>query len=321
MLQNIPTHVIAGPLGAGKTSLIRHLLACKPADERWAVLINEFGLVGIDAALLATADDGIAIGEIAGGCLCCVNGAPFQIGLARLLRSARPDRLFIEPSGLGHPLQILAQLGEAPWRGVLAVQPLVMVLDALALRAGNALPAVQLEAARTAGLLIMNKASGTDELCINTDLPTAQMLWRDVDEIRFDQLPIVDKPDVIFVDKLIDGPSALGDLWVDKSRVRCQVQDHPDGWSIGWRWHPQVQFDLQALGRWLEDEGWRRAKLVIHSTQGWRSSNLLAGQVAQWRTSEWRRDSRVELIFDTPQDAALLQQGLLRAQVADPLQD
>ena len=89
MLQNIPTHVIAGPLGAGKTSLIRHLLTCKPADERWAVLINEFGLVGIDAALLATADDGIAIGEIAGGCLCCVNGAPFQIGLARLLRSAR----------------------------------------------------------------------------------------------------------------------------------------------------------------------------------------------------------------------------------------
>ncbi|RZA26712.1 MAG: cobalamin biosynthesis protein CobW [Proteobacteria bacterium] len=321
MLQNIPTHVIAGPLGAGKTSLIRHLLACKPADERWAVLINEFGLVGIDAALLATADDGIAIGEIAGGCLCCVNGAPFQIGLARLLRSARPDRLFIEPSGLGHPLQILAQLGEAPWRGVLAVQPLVMVLDALALRAGSALPADQLEAARTAGLLIMNKASGTDELCISTDLPTAQMLWQDVDETRFDQLPIVDKPDVIFVDKLIDTPNALGDLWVDKSRVRCQVQDHPDGWSIGWRWHPQVQFDLQALGRWLEDEGWRRAKLVIHSTQGWRSSNLLAGQVAQWRTSEWRRDSRVELIFDTPQDATLLQQGLLLAQVPDPSQD
>ena len=321
MLQNIPTHVIAGPLGAGKTSLIRHLLACKPADERWAVLINEFGLVGIDAALLATADDGIAIGEIAGGCLCCVNGAPFQFGLARLLRSARPDRLFIEPSGLGHPLQILAQLGEAPWRGVLAVQPLVMVLDAQALRAGNALPAVQLEAARTAGLLIMNKASDIHELCISKNLPTAQMLWRDVDEIRFDQLPIVDKPVALFVDKPIDSPNALGDLWVDKSRVRCQVQDHPDGWSIGWRLHPQVQLDLQTLGRWLENESWHRAKLVIHSTQGWRSSNLLAGQTAQWRPSEWRRDSRVELIFDTSQDATRLQQGLLRAQVADPSQD
>lgn len=47
MLQNIPTHVIAGPLGAGKTSLIKHLLAQRPANERWAVLINEFGQIGL----------------------------------------------------------------------------------------------------------------------------------------------------------------------------------------------------------------------------------------------------------------------------------
>jgi G3E family GTPase len=79
MLQNIPTHVIAGPLGAGKTSLISHLLAQRPAGERWAVLINEFGQIGIDAALLTRDADGIALGEVAGGCLCCVNGAPFQI--------------------------------------------------------------------------------------------------------------------------------------------------------------------------------------------------------------------------------------------------
>ena len=60
MLQNIPTHVIAGPLGAGKTSLIKHLLAQRPANERWAVLINEFGQIGLDAALLTQDDDGIA---------------------------------------------------------------------------------------------------------------------------------------------------------------------------------------------------------------------------------------------------------------------
>ncbi len=129
MLQNIPTHVIAGPLGAGKTSLIRQLLAQRPPNERWAVLVNEFGLVGLDAALLSRDNEGIAIGEVAGGCLCCVNGMPFQVGLGRLLRKARPDRLFIEPSGLGHPVQLLGQLRQAPWSGVLAVQPLLMVLD------------------------------------------------------------------------------------------------------------------------------------------------------------------------------------------------
>ncbi len=117
MLTHIPTHLIGGPLGAGKTSLIRDLLAQKPAHERWAVLLNEFGQIGLDAALLSTDADGVALGEVAGGCLCCVNGVPFQVGLGRLLRKAKPDRLLIEPSGLGHPLQLLAQLGEAPWPG------------------------------------------------------------------------------------------------------------------------------------------------------------------------------------------------------------
>lgn len=76
MLANIPTHLIAGPLGAGKTSLIRHLLAHKPAHERWAVLINEFGQIGLDQALLTGSYDGVSLSEIPGGCLCCVAGAP-----------------------------------------------------------------------------------------------------------------------------------------------------------------------------------------------------------------------------------------------------
>jgi len=67
MLQNIPTHLIAGPLGAGKTSPIRQLMAQRQPDERWAVLVNEFGQVGLDAALLSRDEDGIAIGEVAGG--------------------------------------------------------------------------------------------------------------------------------------------------------------------------------------------------------------------------------------------------------------
>ena len=162
MLQNIPTHVIAGPLGAGKTSLIKHLLTQRPVGERWAVLINEFGQIGLDAALLTQDADGIALGEVAGGCLCCVNGAPFQIGLGRLLRKAKPDRLFIEPSGLGHPARLFEQLNEAPWVGVLSVQPCVLVLDVQSLAAGKPLPAAQQETLNSAGLLVLNKAEGLD---------------------------------------------------------------------------------------------------------------------------------------------------------------
>ena len=146
MLEHIPTHLIGGPLGAGKTSLIRHLLDQKPADERWAVLINEFGQIGLDAALLTTEADGISLAEIPGGCLCCVNGMPFQVGLARLLRQAQPDRLLIEPSGLGHPAELLRQLRQPPWQNVLSVQPTVLVLYAAALSRGEPLPDSQQQA-------------------------------------------------------------------------------------------------------------------------------------------------------------------------------
>lgn len=99
------TNLITGFLGSGKTTSILHLLANKDPNEKWAVLVNEFGEVGIDGALLA--DSGALLKEIPGGCMCCVNGLPMQVGLNTLLRQGKPDRLLIEPTGLGHPKQIL----------------------------------------------------------------------------------------------------------------------------------------------------------------------------------------------------------------------
>ena len=65
----IPTNLITGFLGVGKTTAIRHLISQKPPDERWAVLVNEFGEVGIDGAIIeAAGTDGVSVSEIAGGC-------------------------------------------------------------------------------------------------------------------------------------------------------------------------------------------------------------------------------------------------------------
>lgn len=311
MLQNIPTHVIAGPLGAGKTSLIKHLLDQKPANERWAILINEFGQIGLDAALLTTAEDGIALGEVAGGCLCCVNGAPFQIGLGRLLRKARPDRLFIEPSGLGHPVQLLAQLREAPWTGVLAVQPSVMVLDAQALVAGRALPQTQQEALVDAGLLLLNKSGGLDEAArqkIIEVLPACPVFWADQGALPLAQLPGIDARANEGVDNFV-APKTLAQwpvVWTDPMTPICLSQGQPEGWSIGWRWHPDRVFDASKVEVWLHSLDWRRAKLVIHRAAGWVSANALDGGSLKWTSSEWRKDSRLELIFTSPQNEAAL---------------
>ncbi|WP_424800663.1 CobW-like GTP-binding protein [Pseudomonas veronii] len=315
MLQNIPTHVIAGPLGAGKTSLIKHLLAQRPANERWAVLINEFGQIGLDAALLTQADDGIALGEVAGGCLCCVNGAPFQVGLGRLLRKAKPDRLFIEPSGLGHPVQVLKQLREAPWQDVLAVQPCVLVLDAQALAAGKPLPEAQREALASAGLLVLNKDETLDAAqreAIERQLVEVPFYWTRQAQLPLQLLPGLNAQAAAAVDNFVapKGVAQMPAVWSDPALPICLSQAQEGGWSIGWRWHPSQSFDHQRLAQWLTRLDWRRAKLVIHSTDGWISGNAVDNSPLVWQPSEWRRDSRIELIFSAPQDVAALQQAL-----------
>ncbi len=317
MLQNIPTHVIAGPLGAGKTSLIRQLMAQRPAGERWAVLINEFGQIGLDAALLTSDTDGIALGEVAGGCLCCVNGAPFQIGLGRLLRKAKPDRLFIEPSGLGHPAQLLKQLNETPWLGVLAVQPCVLVLDAQSLEAGRALPAAQQAALASAGLLLLNKAENLDEKAranIASRLPPVPLIWTQQAQLPLSELPGLAAKAVNGVDNLAV-PKGLGQMpvvWSDPTLPICLTQVQEGGWSIGWRWHPGQTFDKQRIADWLTSLDCKRAKLVIHSTDGWVSANALDNAELIWQASEWRKDSRIELIFVDPQNIDQLQASLAR---------
>ena len=320
MLQNIPTHVIAGPLGAGKTSLIKHLLAQRPVHERWAVLINEFGQIGLDAALLTQDADGIALGEVAGGCLCCVNGAPFQIGLGRLLRKARPDRLFIEPSGLGHPMQLLRQLSEAPWQGVLAVQPCVLVLDAQALAAGKPLPAAQREALNSAGLLLLNKSENLaegDRQQIITQLPKRPLFWTQQAVLPLIELPGLETQAVAGVDNFVapTGLAQMPAIWSDPALPICMSQEQDGDWSVGWRWHPSQAFDSALVGKWLENLVWRRAKLVIHSAGGWASANALDNSALDWQPSEWRRDSRSELIFSEPQDVAELQKGLAECRI------
>ncbi len=282
MLQNIPVHVIAGPLGAGKTSLIRQLMAQRPEGERWAVLINEFGQIGLDAALLTRDGDGIALGEVAGGCLCCVNGAPFQIGLGRLLRKAKPDRLFIEPSGLGHPAQLLKQLSEAPWLGVLAVQPCVLVLDAQALNAGKALPAAQQDALASAGLLVLNKAenlSETGRQKIASQLPPVRLVWTQQAQLPLSELPGLAARAVAGVDNLIvpKGLAQMPAVWSDPTLPICLSQPRTGvGVSVG------VGIRVRRSTHKRSQPG---CKALSGKGQNWLSTAPMAGlQRMPWRT-------------------------------------
>lgn len=129
-VSNVPTNIITGALGVGKTTLIQTMLEQKPADERWAVLVNEFGEVGIDGALLSGSQKGeVFIREVPGGCMCCTSGLPMQIALNMLLASARPHRLLIEPTGLGHPKEVLQTLTATHYQDVLDMRATLTLVD------------------------------------------------------------------------------------------------------------------------------------------------------------------------------------------------
>ena len=315
MLTHIPTHIITGPLGAGKTTLIGHLLAQKPATERWAVLINEFGQIGLDQALLSTDQAGVGFAEVAGGCLCCVNGVPFQVALGRLLRRVKPHRLLIEPSGLGHPLALLKQLQSAPWQSVLELQPLLMLLDAPALAAGQPLPDSQASCLSQAGLLLLNKAEQLDtqgrqhlaerfaeypmRFCSHAQVAVAEIPGMAAPQLEaFPEWPVLEA----------EAPMTM--LGPSPQQPICIWQQQADAWSIGWRWHRSIRFDLGALAQFLQTLSYQRAKAVVHHAQGCSALNALAQQPLQWQPSVWHQDSRLELIFAESQPVEILQLAL-----------
>lgn len=141
IIQNVPCTLVTGFLGAGKTTVINQLLGARPINDRWALLINEFGHIGIDGMLLTNTqqqnvqnqntNSNIAIREVNGGCICCTSQLPLQIALTRLLSEQQPQRLIIEPTGLAHPHELLRQLSEPHWQTALKMQAVITVLSAL----------------------------------------------------------------------------------------------------------------------------------------------------------------------------------------------
>ncbi|MGF1650583.1 MAG: cobalamin biosynthesis protein CobW [Hyphomicrobiaceae bacterium] len=141
MSQRIPCTVITGFLGAGKTTLIQHLLR-NPEGRRIALIINEFGDIGVDGDLIAScgitgcADDDVI--ELANGCICCTVADDFIPTLTKLIeRDRRPDHIVIETSGLALPQPLLRAFAWPEVRAAVTVDGVVAVVDSEAVAAGR----------------------------------------------------------------------------------------------------------------------------------------------------------------------------------------
>jgi cobalamin biosynthesis protein CobW len=127
----IPCTVITGFLGAGKTTLVRHVLA-NAGGRRIAIIVNEFGALGIDGEVLRSCgipgcDDVV---ELANGCLCCTVADEFLPAMEALLdRDAPPEHIVIETSGLALPKPLLKAFGWPSIRHRVTVDGVIAVVD------------------------------------------------------------------------------------------------------------------------------------------------------------------------------------------------
>jgi cobalamin biosynthesis protein CobW len=136
----IPTTVFTGFLGAGKTSLIRHLLR-QSQGRRIALIINEFGDIGIDRELLLGCGDATCtdddIVELANGCICCTVADDFVPTMQRLLqRTPPPEHIVIETSGLALPKPLIKAFNWPEISTRVTVDGVVAVVDGAAVRDG-----------------------------------------------------------------------------------------------------------------------------------------------------------------------------------------
>lgn len=352
--KRIRTHIITGFLGVGKTTAILNLLKQKPADEKWAVLVNEFGEVGVDGAILQSLnaaqssseaensavdngvlDNGVVVKEIPGGCLCCVSGLPFQMGLNLLIAKEQPDVLLIEPTGLGHPRNILSTLRNDYYCDILHIGASLCLLDPRHLSQPRYIEHETFaDQIQLADVLVANKT----DLCSEQEQKQFEQLLRSASPKKSASAWVCNgEIDITLLDNPADeGRLALhpnahhhGKIKAAKNAEQSGtgagidaqpaladdedwrlLKNHGQGhFSLGWLIQGRLLFSAKKLRDWLSALDVERAKGLLNTDEGAMVFNLRDGVLSEMPTRALA-ESRLELIDRQPLDEHSLQQSL-----------
>ncbi len=300
-LRAIPTNIISGFLGVGKTTTILSLLKAKPQEECWAVLVNEFGEIGVDGALLQgvnSEDKGVFIHEVPGGCMCCAAGLPMPAALNQLLIRSKPQRLLIEPSGLGHPEGVLEVLCREDYKDVLDIQKNITLVDARK--------------------LIDPRYTNHDTFKQQIDIADIVVgnkrdLYQDEEYIRLKNYVAERKgPNTQIVltehgnldPMMLQGSSdrinrQLWDQYTHRQDQNANINEAPipnqDFQCVGWRFSSEKVFSRKTISNCLSDLSVERIKAVLITDEGVISYNQEGDTSTQMELDDCK-ESKIEII-------------------------
>ncbi|GAD88622.1 hypothetical protein VHA01S_008_00180 [Vibrio halioticoli NBRC 102217] len=299
-----PTNIITGFLGTGKTTAILNLLKNKPENENWAVLVNEFGEIGIDGALMS--EQGALIKEVPGGCMCCAAGVPMSVGINLLLRQ-KPDRLLIEPTGLGHPKQVMATLTSEQYQPYIALHTTITMTDARYFEdekyTSNENFKQQLA---VADVIVANKT----ELANKVQNETMQVWLAEQGFTYRVEATSNGEFDIALLDEVLK-PSVAVDIEqhhhhhaamepqfaIPPNKAFVRKENKGQGYfSCGWLFGPEVEFPFDDVFSLFSDITAERVKAVINTDKGCFAFNVANGVVSVNEMSLDGFESRLEVI-------------------------
>lgn len=299
IVHEVPTNVITGFLGVGKTTAIIHLIKNKPAHERWAVLVNEFGEIGVDGALIQgqhREQEGVFVREVPGGCMCCAAGLPMKVALTQLLASSRPDRLLIEPTGLGHPKEVLQTLLSGSFREALNVQKTITLVNARHLKdkryTENNIYNQQIE---VADIVVANKSDLYQE-------DDEEVLLNYLQESDNHKQTVIVTSNGVLDYSILDGegsyeqtleqsdhhshshsgvPDTTQTGLPDCGYLKKQNRNGDGQYSVGWRFREEMVFLRERLFSFISGIEAQRVKGVMNTEQGVFGYNSADGTVSE----------------------------------------
>lgn len=318
-------NIITGFLGSGKTTTILNLLKEKHDAAPWAVLVNEFGEIGIDGAILQAS--GVAIKEVPGGCICCVAGLPMQVALNQLIRTVRPSRILIEPTGLAHLSQLITTLTSDHFADTLDVRATIALLDARKLNdARYTSHEIFIDQLQHADIVLANKAelySDDNRAQVQQWLqsqPSPKTQFAFVSEGRFDaqwlDLPRSAHAHGHHHHHHHDSKPLPPLQLADGEQFICRENNSADGWSCGWLFSPALTFSFNRLFALLSGVEAERMKAVMICDRGIFVFNAESGVLRVQELDEVF-DSRLEFINRAVLPREAIEQALLYCLVVD----